>query len=196
MEKFVSELLRIEIDDEKRTFNGFSSSDAYTEYLNDLFAKASLNGLDSDIYRNAIRIKLQDLDLLLTIHLPHADDVNSILRDYQTNPLLKHDVEWYKMLFSIRGIKEYYAQKVLEMLNLKVETAETIEQPRIEETEDEWISYADLIKRYNFPGVTRVKDAKWRKKHNFYPCHQDGAGCALRISVTEIEQWLKEREKE
>ena len=53
MEKLVSELLRFEIDESKRNFNGFSSSDEYTAYLNELYRNVTLSGLENEIYRNA-----------------------------------------------------------------------------------------------------------------------------------------------
>ena len=56
---------------------------------------------------------------------------------------------------------------------------------------DEWIDYPELIKRYNIRGLKSVKDAQWRKKHNFYPCKQDGKGCAMRISVSKLDKWLR-----
>lgn len=135
------------------------------------------------------------MNLLLTTHLPHIDDVRSIERDYQTNPLLKSDVEWYRMLFSIRGIKEYYAQKVQAMLSPKKENIETEEHQHIEETDDEWITYNEMLKRFDFNGKTMVKDANWRKKHDFYPCKQDGKVCALRINVPLLKRWLNGEKK-
>lgn len=208
MEKLVSELLRFEIDENKHTFNGFSSSDAYTAYLNELYRNATLSGMDNVIYRNGIRGKLQELELRVNISLPNRGDVDAIERDYQTNPLLKRDVEWYRILFSIRGIKEYYAQKVQEILNPNTESVgievhpsiekqeqhphieETVENPRIEETPNEWMTYEEMLERYDFKGKTMVKDAKWRANHKFYPCKQDGKGCALRISSTLLDKWL------
>ena len=192
MENIVKELLRIEIDQEKHTFNGFSSSDAYTAYLTDLFRTSTLSGLENDIYRNAIRVKLQDFDMLLNINLPNNDDVKAIKIDYQSNPGLKSDVDWYTMLFEIRGIKEYYKDKVLAMLEPAPysDNIDKTGQTPIEEDSEEWITYDKLVANYHFSGVTQVKDATWRKKHDFYPCKQDGKGCALRISVTLLKRWL------
>lgn len=213
MEKLVSELLRFEIDENKHTFNGFSSSDAYTAYLNELYRNTTLSSMDNVIYRNGIRGKLQELELRLNISLPNRGDVDAIERDYQTNPLLKRDVEWYRMLFSIRGIKEYYAQKIQEMLNPNIEKVEVeahpcieeqeqnhiieeiAEKPRVEESSKEWMTYEEMLEQYEFTGKTMVKDAKWREKHGFYPCKQDGKGYALRISRTLLNKWLN-REKE
>ena len=191
MEKLVSELLRFEIDESKRNFNGFSSSDEYTAYLNELYRNVTLSGLENEIYRNGIRVKLQDFKMLLNINLPNLIDVEAIKRDYQNNPGLKPDVEWYTMLFAIRGIKEYYKNKVLAMLKPAPHSSniDETEQTHTEDAE-EWITYDKLVANYHFKGVTSVKDAKWRKKHDFYPCKQDGKGCALRISVSLLKKWL------
>ena len=192
MDKLVSELLRFEIDQDKCTFNGYTSSDAYTVYLTDLFRTCSLAGIENDIYRNAIRVKLQDFDMLLNINLPSSDDVESIKRDYQNNSGLKPDVEWYTMLFAIRGIKEYYKDMVWAMLEPAPHSnnIDKTEKTPIEEDAKEWISYEELVANYDFKGVTSVKDVTWRKKHNFFPCKQDGKGYALRINVTLLKKWL------
>ena len=208
MEKLVSELLRFEIDENKHTFNGFSSSDEYTAYLNELYRNATLSGLENEIYRNGTLGKLQELELRLNISLPNRGDVDAIESDCNNNPALRLDVEWYRMLLYIRGIKEYYAQKILEILKPNTESAEievhpsiekqeqhphieeTVENPRIEETPNEWMTYEEMLERYDFNGKTMVKDAKWRAKHKFYPCKQDGKGCALRISSTLLDKWL------
>lgn len=193
MEELVSELLRMEVDHTKRLFNGYASSEAYTKYLAELFGKSDTSNLDSPVYANSIRIKLQDLDMFLDAYLPSAEDVEGIKRDYQTNTLLKKDVEWYTTLYNIKGVKEYYRDKVLDMLRPSIispNEAERTELTPITEDTEEWINYQDLIKRYKFPGVTRVKDPEWRKKHDFFPCKQDGKNCAIRISVTLLEKWM------
>lgn len=208
MEKLVSELLRFEIDENKHTFNGFSSSDEYTAYLNELYRNTTLSGLENEIYRNGILGKLQELELRLNISLPNRGDVDAIESDYSHNPVLKRDVEWYRMLLYVRGIKEYYAQKILEILNPNTESVgievhpciekqekhphieEVVENPSIEETPNEWMTYEEMLEEYNFTGKTMVKDAKWRENHKFYPCKQDGKGYALRISRTLLNKWL------
>ena len=192
MEELISELLRMEVDHTNHLFNGCASSEAYTKYLTELFGKSNTSNLDNSVYANSIRIKLQDLDMLLNIHLPSTEDVEGIKRDYLTNPLLKQDVEWYTTLYNIRGIKEYYRDKIIELLQTDIISSNEIkisEQTPIEDAR-EWITYKELIRDYHFKGVTRVKDAEWRKKHNFYPCKQDGKRCALRINVTLLKKWL------
>lgn len=192
MEELVNELLRMEVDDLHRLFNGFGSSEAYADYMANLFRMSDSSNLDNLAYANRLLVKLQDLEMLLDIHLPTSEALDSLNRDYQISPHLKRDVEWYTMLFNIRGIKEYYYRKVIEMLNVTPmsDKFEQLEKtPQLNVT-DEWITYTELIQKYNFKGVTMVKDRQWRKKHNFFPAKQEGKGCALRISVTELQRWL------
>lgn len=192
MEELVSELLRMDVDHTNHLFNGYASSEAYTKYLTELFGKSNTSNLDNSVYANSIRIKLQDLDMLLNIHLPSTEDVEGIKRDYLTNPLLKQDVEWYTTLYNIRGIKEYYRDKIMELLQPDIISSNEIkisEQTPIEDA-DEWISYEKLVAEYHFNGVKSVNDAEWRKKHNFFPCVQESKGYALRISRTRLKRWL------
>ncbi len=55
---------------------------------------------------------------------------------------------------------------------------------------DEWITYQQMVKEYNFPGIKSVQRADWRIRHNFYPSKSDGKGCQLRINRRLLENWL------
>lgn len=130
--------------------------------------------------------------MLLDGYLPSAEDVEGIKRECLTNSLLKKDVEWYTTLYNIRGIKMYYRDKVMDMLKpiiISSDETERTEQTPIEDAND-WITYEELVQNFHFVGVKNANDAAWRKKHNFFPCKQDGKGCTLRISVSALQRWL------
>lgn len=195
MKAFVKELLRIEVDHIHYTFNGFKNSDEYTNYLSELFAAADLSELTQ-----ATKIQVEDFMPRIDAYLPIDDtDIEMITRDSESNTTLKKDVEWYTTLYKIKGIKLYYYDKTIKMIE---ELFPGISVPEVVVTPDtqskhngEWITYDELILQYSFKGVKSVKDAKWRKKHNFYPCKQEGKGCSLRISVSELEEWLNGNKK-
>lgn len=195
MKAFIRELLRIEVDHTHNTFNGFQSSDEYTNYLSELFAEADFSELTQ-----ATKIQVDDLMPRIDAYLPiDYTDIEMIVHDSETNPNLKKDAEWYNTLHQIKGIKLYYYEKTIKMIEELfpgISVPEVVVTPGTRSNHnEEWITYEELIQQYSFKGVKSVKDAKWRKKHNFYPCKQEGKGCALRINVTELEKWLMGNKK-
>ena len=196
MKAFIKELLRIEVNHTNYTFNGFKTSEEYTSHLSELFAAADFSELNQ-----ATKIQVDDLMPRIDAYLPiDYTDIEMIVHDSETNPNLKKDAEWYNTLHQIKGIKLYYYEKTIKMIEeLFPEIPSAPEVIVMSDTQSnhnaEWITYHELIKQYSFKGVKSVKDAKWRKNHNFYPCKQEGKGCALRINVTELEKWLMGNEK-
>lgn len=196
MKAFIKELLRIEVNHINYTFNGFKTADEYTNYLSELFAAADFSKLNQ-----STRIQVEDLIPRMDAYLSIDNiDIEMITHDIDTNTDLKKDAAWYYTLYNIKGIKLYYYDKIMKMIEeLFPEIPSAPEVIVMSDTQSnhnaEWITYHELIKQYSFKGVKSVKDAKWRKNHNFYPCKQEGKGCALRINVTELEKWLMGNEK-
>jgi len=195
MKAFIKELLRIEVNHINYTFNGFKTADEYTNYLSELFAAADFSKLNQ-----STRIQVEDLIPRMDAYLSIDNiDIEMITHDIDTNTDLKKDATWYYTLYNIKGIKLYYYDKIMKMIEELfpgISVPEVVVTPGTRSNHnEEWITYEELILRYSFKGVKSVKDAKWRKKHNFYPCKQEGKGCALRINVTELEKWLMGNKK-
>ena len=113
-----------------------------------------------------------------------------------TNPILPKDDARY-VLIRIPLVNNQ-SQYLIDLLGNNIMSVSDLmlldsdKQPQQEmPTVEEWISYPEMLKRYNFRGMKSVKDAQWRKKHNFYPCKQDGKGCAMRISASKLDKWLR-----
>lgn len=196
MKAFIKELLRLEVNHTNYTFNGFKTLEEYTSHLSELFAAADFSELNQ-----ATRIQVEDLIPRMDAYLSIDNiDIEMITHDIDTNTDLKKDAAWYYTLYNIKGIKLYYYDKIMKMIEeLFPEIPSAPEVIVMSDTQSnhnaEWITYDELIKQYSFKGVKSVKDAQWRKKHNFYPCKQEGKGCALRINVTELEKWLMGNKK-
>ena len=195
MQEFLKELIRIEINDTDKSFNGFYSAEAYTKYLNELYAAANMSILVDERYTAILYTQLKDFMTMLDAYLPmFAETVEDMRHDAEVDKNLKCEYDWYKMLFDIRNAKIYYYEELGKLLQPSTTSLISTSNNK-ENLEEEYISHEELIARYTFKGVKSVKDAKWRQKHNFYPCKQDGKGCALRISVSLLEEWLKGNNK-
>ena len=192
MQHFLRELIRIEINNKEMCFNGFFSADEYTQYLNGLYMGADITFLLNDKYVEFLRKHLEDFIVMLDAYLPmYQETVDSMKHDARNSPYLQEEADWYQMLFEIRSAKEFYYNKFLEILNYEKQEKREIVTQEDNNSLGEYITYKELIAKYNFKGVKSVKDKKWREKHDFYPCKQEGTGCALRISVSLLEEWLE-----
>lgn len=112
MKEFIAELVKIEINEKNRTFNGYSSSDNYTQYLNQLYLSANFEKLSE-----SIKQQLKDFTSTLDAYLPvNQEIVDNMRHDALFNPDLGNEVAWLENLFEIRSIKEYYYQELLSLL--------------------------------------------------------------------------------
>lgn len=118
------------------------------------------------------------------------------------------DTQLARFVNEMSMVQKFYLQKVAEFLHVKnIDEASTILEisgdivnSHIESnikgdtliSEKEWITYAELIQKYDFRGVKSVKDAKWRKKNGFNACvsQSGGKGSAVKYSITKINEWL------
>ena len=187
MKKIIRELSSIKINDTNKTFNGYYSADQYSKYMFELFTAADVYKLTNAEYVRMVKSQIQDIPIALDAYLPISKEcIESMKKDAYRSPHLKFEADWYQTLYEIRNVKLYYYDKLMDLLALPAYT-----QEQQETKEEEYINYQELIDRYNFKGVKSVKDKSWRKKHNFYPCKQEGKGCAIRISVSLLEEWLR-----
>ncbi len=116
MKEFIAELVKIEINEKNRTFNGYSSSDNYTQYLNQLYLSANFEKLSE-----SIKQQLKDFTATLDAYLPvNQEIVDNMRHDALFNPDLGNEVAWLENLFEIRSTKEYYYQELLSLLGEKI----------------------------------------------------------------------------
>ena len=192
MQDFLKELIRIEINDKEKCFNGYYSAEAYTKYINELYSTADMIALTNEHYLFATEKQLEDYMVMLDAYLPmYLETVQNMQHDAMISPYLQEEADWYQTLYEIRNAKEFYYNKFLEILNYEKQEKREIVTQEDNNSLGEYITYKELIAKYNFKGVKSVKDKKWREKHNFYPCKQEETGCALRISVSLLEEWLE-----
>lgn len=116
MKEFIAELVKIEINEKNRTFNGYSSSDNYTQYLNQLYLSANFEKLSE-----SIKQQLKDFTATLDAYLPvNQEIVDNMRHDALFNPDLGNEVAWLENLFEIRSTKEYYYEELLSLLGEKI----------------------------------------------------------------------------
>lgn len=116
MKEFIAELVKIEINEKNRTFNGYSSSDNYTQYLNELYLSVNFEKLSE-----SIKQQLKDFTATLDAYLPvNQEIVDNMRHDALFNPDLGNEVAWLENLFEIRSTKEYYYQELLSLLGEKI----------------------------------------------------------------------------
>jgi len=116
MKEFIAELVKIEINEKNRTFNGYCSSYNYTQYLNELYLSANFEKLSE-----SIKQQLKDFTATLDAYLPvNQEIVDNMRHDVFFNPDLGNEVAWLENLFEIRSTKEYYYQELLSLLGEKI----------------------------------------------------------------------------
>ena len=117
MQEFLQELIRIEINDKEKCFNGFYSAEAYTKHLNELYAAANMSILVDERYAAILHTQLKDFMTMLDAYLPmFAETVEDMRHDAEVDKNLKCEYDWYKMLFDIRNAKIYYYEELGKLL--------------------------------------------------------------------------------
>ena len=118
MQEFLKELIRIEINDTDKSFNGFYSAEAYTKYLNELYAAANMSILVDERYTAILHTQLKDFMTMLDAYLPmFAETVEDMRHDAEVDKNLKSEYEWYRMLFDIRSTKIYYYEELMNIMS-------------------------------------------------------------------------------
>ena len=118
MQEFLKELIRIEINDTDKSFNGFYSAEAYTKYLNELYAAANMSILVDERYAAILHTQLKDFITMLDAYLPmFAETVEDMRHDAEVDKNLKSEYEWYRMLFDIRSTKIYYYEELMNIMS-------------------------------------------------------------------------------
>ena len=118
MQEFLKELIRIEINDTDKSFNGFYSAEAYTKYLNELYAAANMSILVDERYAAILHTQLKDFMTMLDAYLPmFAETVEDMRHDAEVDKNLKSEYEWYRMLFDIRSTKIYYYEELMNIMS-------------------------------------------------------------------------------
>lgn len=118
MQEFLQELIRIEINDKEKCFNGFYSAEAYTKHLNELYAAANMSILVDEKYVAILHIQIKDFMSMLDAYLPmFSETVEDMRHDAEVDKNLKSEYEWYRMLFDIRSTKIYYYEELMNIMS-------------------------------------------------------------------------------
>ena len=118
MQEFLKELIRIEINDTDKSFNGFYSAEAYTKYLHELYAAANMSILVDVRYTAILQTQLKDFIVMLDAYLPmFPETVEDMRHDAEVDKNLKSEYEWYRMLFDIRSAKIYYYEELMNIMS-------------------------------------------------------------------------------
>mgnify|MGYP006385658301 CR=1 FL=1 len=161
MQEFLQELIRIEINDKEKCFNGFYSAEAYTKYLNELYSTADMTALTNELYLFATEKQLEDYMVMLDAYLPmYLETVQNMQHDAMISPYLQEEADWYQTLYEIRNAKEFYYNKFLEILNYEKQEKREIVTQEDNNSLGEYITYKELIAKYNFKGgrsITRKR---------------------------------------
>ena len=118
MQEFLKELIRIEINDTDKSFNGFYSADAYTKYLHELYAAANMSILVDVRYSAILQTQLKDFLVMLDAYLPiFQETVDNMKHDAQISPYLQNEADWYQTLYEIRNAKLYYYEELMNIMS-------------------------------------------------------------------------------
>ncbi len=203
MKNLLPELVRWDYDDNSKTINGISWNDnkalqQYERKLEGLYCSADFSLLVNEKYAEVV--SKQMLSFISSIQQYATDDTDELRQNQELMLSNQKGGRWNLIptiqktsrIKEIAQLKISYAQKILSLIS--GETQHEVQSVNVM-PEEEWINYEQLKERYHFKGASSVNDAAWRKKHNFYPAKQDGKGCALRISVSELTRWLQGEKK-
>lgn len=118
MQEFLKELIRIEINDIDKSFNGFYSAEAYTKYLHELYAAANMSILVDVRYSAILQTQLKDFLVMLDAYLPiFQETVDNMKHDAQISPYLQNEADWYQTLYEIRNAKLYYYEELMNIMS-------------------------------------------------------------------------------
>lgn len=141
--------------------------------------------------------------------VPSSETIDAMSSD---NAVPRQSVKMARFVHDMAEQQKFYLEKVVEFMGIvlvkedlylkpiaMLEEGTDLEDMSIEKNDDEnqyrekeWITYDELIVRYDFRGVKSAKDASWRKKNGFDKCvsQTGGKGSAVKYSVTRINEWL------
>ena len=120
MQNFLKELKRIEINNDERCFNGFFSSEEYTEYLNKLYSNVDITLLMDKNFLIILQNDLEDFMVMLDAYLPmFIEVVEDMQHDARRSPYLQEEADWYRTLYNIRGAKIYFYKKIMNVTSFK-----------------------------------------------------------------------------
>ena len=118
MQEFLKELIRIEINDTDKSFNGFYSAEAYTKYLHELYAAANMSILVDVRYTAILKTQLKDFLVMLDAYLPiFQETVDNMKHDAQISAYLQNEADWYQTLYEIRNAKLYYYEELMNIMS-------------------------------------------------------------------------------
>lgn len=141
--------------------------------------------------------------------VPSSETIDAMSSD---NAIPRQSVNMARFVHDMAEQQKFYLEKVVEFMEIvlvkedlylkpiaMLEEGTDLEDMSIEKNDDEnqyrekeWITYDELIVRYDFRGVKSAKDASWRKKNGFDKCvsQAGGKGSAVKYSVSKINEWL------
>lgn len=141
--------------------------------------------------------------------VPSSETIDAMSSD---NAVPRQSVKMARFVHDMAEQQKFYLEKVVEFMEIvlvkedlylkpiaMLEEGTDLEDMSIEKNDDEnqyrekeWITYDELIVRYDFRGVKSAKDASWRKKNGFDKCvsQAGGKGSAVKYSVSKINEWL------
>lgn len=141
--------------------------------------------------------------------VPSSETIDAMSSD---NAVPRQSVKMARFVHDMAEQQKFYLEKVVEFMEIvlvkedlylkpiaMLEEETDLEDMSIEKNDDEnqyrekeWITYDELIVRYDFRGVKSAKDASWRKKNGFDKCvsQAGGKGSAVKYSVSKINEWL------
>ena len=141
--------------------------------------------------------------------VPSSETIDAMSSD---NAVPRQSVNMARFVHDMAEQQKFYLEKVVEFMEIvlvkedlylkpiaMLEEGTDLEDMSIEKNDDEnqyrekeWITYDELIVRYDFRGVKSAKDASWRKKNGFDKCvsQAGGKGSAVKYSVSKINEWL------
>ena len=141
--------------------------------------------------------------------VPSSETIDAMSSDY-TVP--RQSVKMARFVHDMAEQQKFYLERVVEFMEIvlvkedlylkpvaALEEETDLKKMPLEKVDDEnqyrekeWITYDELIEKYDFRGVKSAKDASWRKKNGFDKCvsQTGGKGSAVKYSVTRINEWL------
>ena len=141
--------------------------------------------------------------------VPSSETIDAMSSD---NAVPRHCVKMARFIHDMAEQQKFYLERVAEFMEIELvkedlflkpvaalEEENNLKEMPLEKVDDEnqyrekeWITYDELIERYDFRGVKSAKDASWRKKNGFDKCvsQAGGKGSAVKYSVSKINEWL------
>ena len=188
------------------------SAEAYSQRLEKLYIDFLTEWNDlSDAARKAAKgmveliVSKRYLYGCFFFDVPSSEVIDAMSSD---NAVPQHCVKMARFVHDMAEQQKFYLERVVEFMEIvlvkedfvaALEEETDLKKMPLEKVDDEiqyrekeWITYDELIERYDFRGVKSAKDASWRKKNGFDKCvsQAGGKGSAVKYSVSKINEWL------